>query len=476
MYKDIIKHTFFFGFGLGLLRFLNFILLPFYTRYFLPSELGVLELMLLLFTLFHTLLTFGFGSGIFRYLADPVNSKLERRYFFSSAFWSLIILAIIGILIFNQLYLVINKLLFDMNLSRTTYQILLIAVFLQILSALPIAMLRYQKRSIIFGSIQLFRFLIEFLLILILVLYFNYSYPSVFVAKVISSFIIVIILLFINRRWLSPFISFAKIADIFRYSFFIMPAVLSNIVINFSNRFFVKHYLSLESVAYFSVGSRIPMVLSIVIMAFQYIWPVYLFKIKYMKDARIIYGKVFSYYTSVVGFLAILLIVFSDNLVQLMATDIYSPAISVIKLISFSLVFWGMYYSGTAGIHISGKTYFLTIIMISSATVNVILNICFIPIFGINGAAYSTLCSYAIMGIGSVFVSNMIYRIEFEWYKLLVILVTVSFVEIFSCFNLFLNMWIKNLLILIIALGWYRIGLFPIRINGSIRKIFNEKL
>jgi len=472
MYKDLLKHTIFYGLGIGLLRFLNFVLLPLYTRYFTPDDVGVLELLFILFTFLTTFLGFGMGSGIFKYLTSKGRNSNDQVTIISSTFWILTVVASIVLLILNGCFNSINKIFFNSLLPRNIYRLLLIASFLQILSIIPTALIRLEKKSVLFGGIQIFRFLIEFTIIISLVLIFSKNYGSVFVSKIIGGSFTLIILLLVTKGWIKFNFSIKKIRPLMFYSVFLMPAILSNNLINLSNRFFVKSYLSVKDVALFSVGSRIPMILSIIIMAFQYIWPVYLFKIQKRSDAPIIYGEVFTYYTSIISFIALIIIFFSSDILTIMATEKYLSAINVVKIISISFIFWGMFYSGTAGIHITGKTYFITIIMISSAILNIILNQIFIPKFGINGAALSTLASYILMGCGSVLISYCLYKIKFQWKKLIVICITFVLVFTGSKIDVItVSLIVKIIAIIGIFLLWTLLKLFPFRWN-HIKRVF----
>ena len=179
MYKDLLKHTIFYGLGIGLLRFLNFVLLPLYTRYFTPDDVGVLELLFILFTFLTTFLGFGMGSGIFKYLTSKGRNSNDQVTIISSTFWILTVVASIVLLILNGCFNSINKIFFNSLLPRNIYRLLLIASFLQILSIIPTALIRLEKKSVLFGGIQIFRFLIEFTIIISLVLIFIASSQQV---------------------------------------------------------------------------------------------------------------------------------------------------------------------------------------------------------------------------------------------------------------------------------------------------------
>jgi len=219
------------------------------------------------------------------------------------------------------------------------------------------------------------------------------------------------------------------------------------------------------------------MLINIVVFAFQYAWPVYMFKIQYQEKASQIYGKVFTLYVAIIGFLVFILSMFAREIILIMTNASYLDAKNIFIIISFAFLFWGMFYSGTPGLHIKNKTYLLSITIFLTALINIGLNLCFIPRFGIIGAAYSTLIAYFFMGIISVVLSNIYYPVKFEYRKLIVIAISLFgfyiFVSIIQV-NYVFNILIKIIAAPVILILWEKFNV--IVAFSEIKKILIDRI
>jgi O-antigen/teichoic acid export membrane protein len=74
------------------------------------------------------------------------------------------------------------------------------------------------------------------------------------------------------------------------------------------------------------------------------------------------------------------------------------------------------------GMYLTKKTKFVALTTIIAASINIVLNIIFIPIYGITAAAFTTLISFLILYFLSYYYSNKYYDIPFENFKLVKII------------------------------------------------------
>ena len=67
--KELTKDTAIYGISTMLGRFLNFILVPFYTNIFLPAEYGVVMLIYSYIAIFNIIFIYGMDSAFLKYAA-----------------------------------------------------------------------------------------------------------------------------------------------------------------------------------------------------------------------------------------------------------------------------------------------------------------------------------------------------------------------------------------------------------------------
>ena len=78
----------------------------------------------------------------------------------------------------------------------------------------------------------------------------------------------------------------------------------------------------------------------------------------------------------------------------------------------------GFFALTSMGIGISKKTTYFPVMTLSAAVVNIVLNILWIPRFGIEGAAWATVAGYALMAMMGIYFGNKHYPIPFEWSRM----------------------------------------------------------
>ena len=101
-------------------------------------------------------------------------------------------------------------------------------------------------------------------------------------------------------------------------------------------------------------------------------------------------------------FLFIVILLFGKWLIKILYGDEYSGAYSIIVITAFGLLSV-VYFKFIAQYNIINKKQILNVILLSiSIVIDVILNLLFIPIWGINGAALATSIGNAVCGVAFV--------------------------------------------------------------------------
>ena len=148
--KKLLEQTAIYGISSVVGRLLNYLLVPLYTRYFLPEEYGVVTELYAYVAFLIVFLTYGFETAFFRFIDKHNNlSKV-----FSTAFISLLISSII---------FVVLSFLYRANLSEiigyanhTNYIVFFIFILaLDVLSSIIFAKLRFLNKAKKFATIRI---------------------------------------------------------------------------------------------------------------------------------------------------------------------------------------------------------------------------------------------------------------------------------------------------------------------------------
>jgi O-antigen/teichoic acid export membrane protein len=101
----------------------------------------------------------------------------------------------------------------------------------------------------------------------------------------------------------------------------------------------------------------------------------------------------------------------------------YAEAAGVIPYIVASYLFFGGVYMTNIALDVKAKSKYMIPIMVSAVALNMALNYLLIPGFGMQGAAWSTLISYLYLFAVQLQVNQRVWRIPYEYGRLLKIVV-----------------------------------------------------
>ena len=148
-YKKVFKHTIIYGFGNLSTKIVSFVLLPIFTRYLLPKDYGILELIGITNAVIIVILNFGLSSAIFKSYFN-YDSKEKKELVISSAFFFSIIIHITLISILMSGVFLFSKFLFGSADYTIHFRLMLLTSFFTAGLLVPLALLRAEERSVLY--------------------------------------------------------------------------------------------------------------------------------------------------------------------------------------------------------------------------------------------------------------------------------------------------------------------------------------
>ena len=148
--KKLASQTAIYGLSSVVPRLLNYILVPLYTRVFLPEEYGIVTEMYAYLAVLLVLLTYGMETGYFRFASKEEDSSIT----YSTAYISLLTSSSLFILIIYFLSPAISSALdYSDNPEYVFY--LAIVIGLDAFCTIPFARLRLLNRALTFSFIKI---------------------------------------------------------------------------------------------------------------------------------------------------------------------------------------------------------------------------------------------------------------------------------------------------------------------------------
>jgi len=202
-----------------------------------------------------------------------------------------------------------------------------------------------------------------------------------------------------------------------KYGLQVVPKAFTGFVTKFFDKYMLNSMLSLSVVGVYNIGQTIGNAMFFLIgkvwAAFQ---PVYYGEVFQKGDQASSYvGRLFTKFAYIALTLVLLLILFAQELIYILAPSSYYPAINVIIILAIgvSTQIFGMYSSVQYAY--SKKAYWIFPITVIGTLVNVVTNIILIPKFGLLGAAIATAVFYFFINGLLAFIGQKVYKIGYEW-------------------------------------------------------------
>jgi O-antigen/teichoic acid export membrane protein len=426
-------------------RFLNFLLVPFYTRLFLPEDFAIFTELYVYIAFLLVVLTYGMETGFFRFYEKSTN----KQEVFYTSFYSVFILNAIALALFS-IFAENIALLLNLNHNQHLIWLFMLIVFFDAVSAIPYAKLRADNKAYFFAGVKILNISLNILFNVIFFFVFPrlnssllevFSTPNVafiFIANFLASLVCFLILLTSQIRKFE--FNYQLHQKIIKYVWPLIFVGMAGVANETIDRILIKILIpgeeGMKLMGIYAACYKIPVFLTIAIQAYRFAAEPFFFKIANTPDAKQKFRL--SMYLFVVFILsAILIIQFYLPYFLLFIGLEYRSGAYIIPYILYANLFLGIYYNLSIWYKMTDQTKLGSIIAILGAVLTVILNYILIPVFEIKGAAIATLMVYFLMVIASYFMGKKYYFIPYDTGKL-------SFLIVLSIIFIYLNTIFQN--------------------------------
>jgi O-antigen/teichoic acid export membrane protein len=253
-------------------------------------------------------------------------------------------------------------------------------------------------------------------------------------AQFISAVCGLIFIIWLIRDWIKlALIRFPAqdIRDSMRYTFPMIPHILSIYVYMYSDRLILQRYVPLADIGIYSIADTFAYILAVIVSSTTTAYGPRFLKLaeeNKLKSQNETKEFINIWWAGImIVFMGYLL--FSDTLVRVMTRPSFYPAIPLIPILASAYIFRGLYCFATNGIFFSEKTRVVPIITITAALVNIALNLIFIPKYGIFAAAWSTVISYFVTFVLAYCFSKKYFPVIYPWRNM----INIAFLLLLGC-------------------------------------------
>jgi O-antigen/teichoic acid export membrane protein len=401
-------------------RLAGFLLIPLYTRVFLPADFGRLQILLALYQLGQMTADWGLSATFLRWFG-LAKTEEQRRQVTTNLIAATLFTSTISV----GLFLLISKLLSNLLLSSVEYaclvRLVVITVGLRVSSNIALTYLRLRERAASYSVFSLSRTLLSLLLVLYFVLGRRLGIYGILLGEAIASGVALIIGLFVLYPALLRRIQRSQLRAYLQYSIPFFFANLAAFGLLATDKFLLSAFGLAEETGFYSLAGKFGLALNVCILwPFTLVWNPLLFRIvrdEAKEEAQRLVSRIFTYIFSLLLWAALSLAVFAPELIDLVAPPAYAPAIKVTPFLILGYVVYGSYRQLQSGLYISGKSRAIAGSFALAAALNLVLNILLIPRLGMIGAASATLLSYIAMAGSILVAAQRHYPIPYEWQR-----------------------------------------------------------
>jgi O-antigen/teichoic acid export membrane protein len=433
--KKLAGQTAVYGLSSIIGRLLNYLLVPLYTRIFLPEAFGVVTELYAYVSFLIIILTYGLETTLFRFTQSEEKKEVVYSTILISIFTTTSVFILISI-VFSPF--IAEGLGYGSNREYITWFILIIAF--DALSTIPFAKLREQNKALQFVTLKFINILTNigfnlFFLVLAPILYARgeglafelitlvydpeIGIGYIFISNLISSIVTILLLLpyLIPKVFVFDMPLWKKMMQ---YSLPLLVAGLAGMTNETADRLLIKYLLPPETSLYqlgiYGACYKVAILMTIFIQAFRFAAEPFFFAQFHEKSKTKLYADVMHYFI-IAGSLIFLSIMLYIDIVQYFIGEEYREGIKIVPILLIANLFLGIFFNLSIWYKLTGKTMFGAYLAAIGAFITILLNLILIPRIGYMGAAWTTLACYSIMMVVSYIYGQKHFPVEYNLKK-----------------------------------------------------------
>jgi len=415
--RFLIKHSTIYGIGNILAKLVSFAMLPLYTRHLTPTDYGVLELIDVTTSLLGIVIGVGVAQAMGRFYYDTEDQSIRSRVV------GTIYLLAIGAAVGGFLVLYpVSGFLAEAILDSRDYETLFVISFASLALGMVIDVgqiyWRVTHRSTLFIAVSMLNMVIAVTLNIVFVAGLEQGVLGILYAGLITRVVIGVPVAIAIMRKVGLSWEWALAKDIMRYALPLIPSQLANTVVNYSDRYFIKHFVSIGDAGIYGLANKLGTAIHMLITApFIMAFQPRRFEIANRTDSPQVLSKVFDYFQILFISVGLILCVFIDEIMMIMTTKDYYRAANLVPLIVLTMAIFAMRYHFEFGILQSKKTHYYMYINIIASVVHLLANLVLVRNYGLWGALYASLFAISLHSVMIGIVGLRLFPIDIQFWK-----------------------------------------------------------
>lgn len=402
MNSSLLKNIIIFVLGTVVNKGMNFFILPILTYYLTKEDYGMLGVITSVVTI--ATIYIGFFPSHFVMVKFDKFGKEKMAAYISN----ILILMSISFLVVLLILYIFHGVIFSAY-DESAYLVIYIAFlcFFQVFWQQVSTIIQIEKNALKYTLFQFIQTAAIISLSLLLIIEFSWGWEGKFFAELSIFFISACYAFYYlyKNRYITLDFDFLKQKELFNFLFPLSFYVVGLFIMGTIDKLFLANLISLEAAGIYAIAITMTIIINIVFDAVLKAWEPYLFELlnsdKYADKLQVV--KVTYLFSLFVICFMFFYIFFVPYLFDFMINEKFNEALLYIPILVVAYSFEGLRKPITELLSYKNRVKTVGAITFLAAMINIILNMYLIKIYGISGAAYATLISFAVLYVMTLF-------------------------------------------------------------------------
>ncbi|MGC2697695.1 MAG: oligosaccharide flippase family protein [Candidatus Angelobacter sp.] len=400
--KTLYRHSSHYLGGRIAVMLLGFVSFPLFTRVFSVADYGSINLIVNTVLLLTVLSKFGFQHAVQRYYPESATSSdpdTLRRYYSTLFYATALMAAVLSLLFVVSIFFGAGRFL-----GITASGTLLLAgalIMIRSLRSMQMNLMQMENKTRLFNGMDILQKAATIGLVCLLLFSWKKTVFAFFLGMVVvEGAILLQYLPVLAKRHLLSLKMFdtAFLRTALAFSFPLMAAEISWVVLDSGDRFFIQHYLGAQSLGFYAAAYGIAIYLQDVLMAPLQLalFPICMkvWNSEGKKATQDFLSRSLEQFMLVAVVVVCVAIVTSRDVIVLLASKKFQQAHTLLPFLVIGLVLSAVTIYFRPGLLIHKRASKIASATFYASVLNIGLNVILLPRIGLVGAAIATMVSY----------------------------------------------------------------------------------
>lgn len=348
--KDIANDSFFYGISSVLGQVAGLILVPFFTKELNPSDYGLLNMVSLVVVFLSPVAGLAMDTALFRFFSMEEDEEDKKAYFTTASIVKTSAVFAIALLLL-PFYGLINSNLFEGQLTKSVFYLILGSFIVDNFSSLSAVVLRSQRKVKLIAINSILYVLASITVSVFFVLILHWGVFGSLLGGLVAGVFKMFLYIRVNSgSFMFNKFDLSKAKALLFYSTPLIPHKIQSNIIGLFTTFMVNQKLGLVYSGYYAVATKVAKPLVFIVTMVQQSWTPYKFHI-HKTDANPAksFSEIISFYWIFLLFLWVLVSLLAPFIFDFLIDQRYRPGQLYVPFVMFVSIALAIYFTITTG-------------------------------------------------------------------------------------------------------------------------------